>query len=271
MLDPALVHALLALASGALIGLSLGLIGGGGSILAVPLLLYVVGVASPHAAIGTGALAVAANAAVSLAMHSRARTVKWPCALAFAGSGVAGAALGAHFGKAVGGDVLLALFGLVMILVGVAMFFNRGEGGNPDVRLDRASARRLLPPLAGTGFLVGGVSGFFGIGGGFLIVPGLVTATAMPLLNAIGSSLVSVTVFGLTTATSYAFSGLVDWRAAGFMVVGGLGGSYSGLRLARRLSTSRRALSAVFSTVVIVTGLYIVWTGIGALAATVQG
>jgi uncharacterized membrane protein YfcA len=255
MPDPVLIHALLALASGALIGLSLGLIGGGGSILAVPLLLYVVGVASPHAAIGTGALAVAANAALSLAMHSRARTVKWPCALAFAGSGVTGAALGAHFGKAVGGDVLLALFGLVMILVGVAMFFSRGEGGNPDVRLDRASARRLLPPLAGTGFLVGGVSGFFGIGGGFLIVPGLVTATAMPLLNAIGSSLVSVTVFGLTTATSYAFSGLVDWGAAGVMVVGGLGGSYA----------------AVFSTVVIATGLYIVWTGIGALAATVQG
>lgn len=269
MLDPALIHALLALVSGMLIGLSLGLIGGGGSILAVPLLLYVVGVASPHVAIGTGALAVAANAAVSLAMHARARTVKWPCALVFAGSGVAGAALGAQLGKTVGGDVLLALFGLVMILVGGAMFLRRGEGGNPDVHLDRASAPRLLPPLASTGFLVGGLSGFFGIGGGFLIVPGLVTATAMPLLNAIGSSLVSVTVFGLTTATSYAVSGLIDWPTAGLMVLGGLGGSFAGLRLARRLSGSRQALSVLFATIVISTGLYIVWTGIGALAALI--
>lgn len=267
MPDPALVHALLALVSGAVIGLSLGLVGGGGSILAVPLLLYLVGVASPHVAIGTGALAVAANAAVSLAMHARARTVKWPCALVFAGSGVAGAALGAQLGKAVGGELLLALFGLVMILVGAAMFLRRGEGGDPDVHLDRASASRLLPPLASTGFLVGGLSGFFGIGGGFLIVPGLVTATAMPLLNAIGSSLVSVTVFGLTTATSYAASGLVDWPTAGFMVLGGFGGSFAGLRLAHRLSGSRQALSVLFAAIVISTGLYIVWTGTGALAA----
>ncbi|MEQ9150690.1 MAG: sulfite exporter TauE/SafE family protein [Parvibaculum sp.] len=267
MLDPILVHALLALASGALIGLSLGLIGGGGSILAVPLLLYAVGVGSPHVAIGTGALAVAANAAMSLAMHARARTVKWPCALVFAGSGVAGAALGAQFGKAVNGDILLALFGLVMILVGAAMFLRRGEGGDPDVHLDRSSAARLLPPLASTGFMVGGLSGFFGIGGGFLIVPGLVTATAMPLLNAIGSSLVSVTVFGLTTATSYAFSGLVDWSVAGLMVLGGLGGSFAGLRLARRLSASRQMLSVVFAVIVISTGLYIVWTGMDAVTA----
>ncbi|MAM94647.1 sulfite exporter TauE/SafE family protein [Parvibaculum sp.] len=269
MLDPVLTHALLALASGALIGLSLGLIGGGGSILAVPLLLYVIGVASPHVAIGTGALAVAANAALSLAMHARARTVKWPCALVFAGSGVAGAALGAQFGKAVGGEILLALFGLVMILVGVAMFFRRKEGGDPDVRLDRATAPRLLPPLASTGFMVGGLSGFFGIGGGFLIVPGLVTATAMPLLNAIGSSLVSVTVFGLTTATSYAISDLVDWPTASLMVLGGLGGSFAGLRLAHHLSGSRQALSVVFAAVVITTGLYIVGTGMDALTALI--
>ncbi len=88
MLDPILVHALLALASGALIGLSLGLIGGGGSILAVPPSLRGGGGFPSVSRSGTGALAVAANAAMSLAMHARARTVKWPCALVFAGSGV---------------------------------------------------------------------------------------------------------------------------------------------------------------------------------------
>lgn len=267
MVEPALAFILLTLLSGVLIGLSLGLIGGGGSILAVPLLLYVVGVGSPHIAIGTGALAVAANAAFSLAMHARAHTVKWPCALVFAAAGIGGAALGARLGKAVNGEVLLALFGCVMVLVGAAMFIRRGQGGNPDVRLDRASAPSLLPPLAGTGFMVGGLSGFFGIGGGFLIVPGLITATAMPMLNAIGSSLVSVTVFGLTTATSYALSGLVDWQAAGLMVAGGLAGSLAGLALAKRLSGSRQALSVVFAVIVITTGLYIVWTGIPSLAA----
>ena len=74
-------------------------------------------------------------------------------------------------------------------------------------QLTRESMPRLLPLLIGVGLLVGGLSGFFGIGGGFLIVPGLIGATAMPLINAIGSSLVAVTAFGLTTAASYAWSG----------------------------------------------------------------
>ncbi|HEY4636038.1 MAG TPA: TSUP family transporter, partial [Rhodospirillales bacterium] len=84
------VQTVLTILSGGLVGLSLGLIGGGGSILAVPLLAYVVGVASPHVAIGTSAVAVAASALLSLAGHAKARTVKWPCAVAFALFGVAG-------------------------------------------------------------------------------------------------------------------------------------------------------------------------------------
>ena len=104
---------ILAVFSGALIGLTLGLIGGGGSILAVPLLVYVVGIGSTHLAIGTSAFAVAVNAAFGLAMHARAHTVKWPCASVFAGAGIAGAALGAWAGKMVDGDMLLALFGLL--------------------------------------------------------------------------------------------------------------------------------------------------------------
>lgn len=85
---------LLAVLSGSFVGFWLGLIGGGGSILAVPLLLYVVGVADPHVAIGTSALAVAVNAFANLAQHARAGTVKWPCAAVFAVSGVAGRSSG---------------------------------------------------------------------------------------------------------------------------------------------------------------------------------
>lgn len=254
------LHDLLALASGSLVGFSLGLIGGGGSILAVPLLIYVVGVPSTHVAIGTSAMAVAASALANLIGHARARTVKWPCAIVFAVSGIAGAALGAQLGKSFDGHRLLLLFGALMVVIGLAMLRPRRSAGDPELRLDRTSMPRLLPMLIGAGLLVGALSGFFGIGGGFLIVPGLMGATAMPLINAIGSSLVSVAAFGLTTATSYAISGLVDWALAGLFVLGGAIGGLAGIWLGKRLAAHRRALSLVFSGVVISVGVYVMVT-----------
>ncbi|MEN6544144.1 sulfite exporter TauE/SafE family protein [Parvibaculum sp.] len=256
---------ILTLGSGALIGLTLGLIGGGGSILAVPLLVYVVGVASPHVAIGTSAIAVAANALVGVALHARARSVKWPCALVFAGSGIVGAFLGARVGKAVGGEFLLFLFGLVMIAVGVTMLLRKGEGGNPDVHLDQASAPALLPSLTGYGLGVGLLSGFFGIGGGFLIVPGLINATNMPILFAVGSSLVSVAAFGLATASSYALAGLVDWHVAALLLAGGVVGALIGTALARKLAAKKALLARIFAVIVMLVGLYVSARGLAAL------
>jgi uncharacterized protein len=253
---------LLSLVSGALVGLSLGVIGGGGSILAVPLMVYVIGVSSPHVAIGTSAIAVAASALINLVGHARDRNINWPCASVFALAGVVGATLGAELGKAVDGEKLLVGFGALMIAIAALMVRPRRGGHNPDVRLDRGSALRLLPPLVGTGFAVGALSGFFGIGGGFLIVPGLVSATSMPLLNAIGSSLVSVAAFGSTTAASYAASGLVDWPVAMLFVLGGAGGGFLGVRLAGKLALQKRALTLVFSSVVSVVGVYMVARGI---------
>ncbi|MDE2052128.1 MAG: sulfite exporter TauE/SafE family protein [Gammaproteobacteria bacterium] len=257
--------AVLSILCGSLVGLSLGLIGGGGSILAVPLMAYVVGL-PPHAAIGTSAVAVAASALANRGGHARARTVKWPCALVFAVSGVAGAAIGAQIGKRVDGQALLAAFGVLMIAVAALMLRPRRDGHDPDVRLTRVSAARLLPPLAGTGLAVGALSGFFGIGGGFLIVPGLISATAMPLLNAIGSSLVSVATFGATTAVSYAASGLVEWRVAGLFIVGGLAGGYAGIEAAKALAERKRMLAVIFSMVVAVVGLYVIARGLGHFA-----
>ena len=253
-----LMHAALGIGSGSLVGFTLGLIGGGGSILAVPLLVYVVGVPSPHVAIGTSAVAVAASAALNLAGHARAHTVKWPCALVFAASGIAGAAFGAQLGKMVDGARLLALFGVLMVVIGALMLRPRRDGDNPDVRLNAESVATLLPWLIGGGLVVGALSGFFGIGGGFLIVPGLIAATAMPLLNAIGSSLVSVSAFGLTTAASYAWSGLVDWPLAALFIAGGAIGGFAGTRLARHLSGHKNALTRVFSGIVILVGLYVI-------------
>jgi uncharacterized membrane protein YfcA len=154
-----------ALLSGLLIGLVLGLVGGGGSILAVPLLVHVVGMTDAHVAIGTAAVAVALNAAAGLAGHARAGNVKWRCALVFAAAGIVGAAIGVQVGKAIDGAHLLAAFGGLMIVVGGMMLRGRKAGEAPDVRLTRASAPLLLPRLIGFGFAVGLLAGFFGIVG----------------------------------------------------------------------------------------------------------
>lgn len=248
---------LLALASGGLIGLVLGLVGGGGSILAVPLLVYVVGVGSTHAAIGTAAVAVAVNALVGLAGHARAGKVKWPCAAVFAAFGALGAALGAKAGMAVDGGRLLMLFGLLMIGIGLSMLFRRPRAGNPDVRLSRATARVLLPRLAPLGLGTGFAAGFFGIGGGFLIVPALIAATAMPFAYAVGTSLVVVAALGLTTAASYALSGHVDWLLTALLIAGGAAGAAIGILLGQRLAAHKGALERVFAAAVIAIGVYI--------------
>ena len=242
----------LAVGSGSIVGFSLGLVGGGGSILAVPLLVYVVGLDNPHIAIGTSAIAVALNAATNLAMHARAGNVKWRCATVFALAGIAGALLGSTLSKMMDGQRLLALFAVLMMVVGALMLRDRASIGDADVRLSKEN----LPKLLGFGLIAGALSGFFGIGGGFLIVPALMLATGMQTLNAIGSSLVSVTAFGLTTAGNYAWSGLVDWPLAGLFVAGGVLGSQLGVRSAKSLSYRKGVLSMVFATLIFAVALY---------------
>ncbi|WP_066794183.1 sulfite exporter TauE/SafE family protein [Sphingomonas soli] len=259
-----IVTILAAILSGGAIGLILGLVGGGGSILAVPLLVYVVGVGSAHAAIGTAAVAVAGNAVASLIGHARAGRVKWRCAGVFAVAGMIGAALGAELGKAVDGKRLLVLFGLLMIGVGLSMLRRRRAAEAPDVQLTRDSAAVLLPRLVPIGLGVGGAAGFFGIGGGFLIVPGLILATAMPLSYAIGTSLVVVSALGLTTATSYALSGLVDWGVTALLMAGGVGGTIAGMALGKLLGGRKARLERGFAVIVIAVGGYVVASsGIG--------
>lgn len=252
MLDTAQV--LLGLLSGALVGFSLGLVGGGGSILAVPLMVYVVGVANPHVAIGTAALAVAVNAATGLASHARALTVKWRCGGMYAAAGVVGALAGSTLGKAVDGQKLLFLFALVMVAVGVLMIRGRKAKGDPAAQCTRTNAPRVL----GYGLGSGAFSGFFGIGGGFLIVPGLIASTHMPIVNAVGTSLIAVTAFGLTTALNYAASGLVDWTLAGLFIAGGVAGGLAGTAVARRLSGDGK-LTLVFAVLIFVVAGYMLW------------
>lgn len=246
------MQGVLGLASGALVGFSLGLVGGGGSILAVPLMVYVVGVPNAHVAIGTSAIAVAANAAVNLANHARGGTVKWWCALTFAAAGIIGAFAGSILGKMMDGQKLLALFALLMLVIAALMLKTRSSIGLPDVRMSWSN----VPALVGLGLVTGTLSGFFGIGGGFLIVPALMLATGMPIMNAVSSSLVAVTAFGLTTAASYAWSGLILWELAGLFIAGGIAGGWIGTRSARQLAARRGALNMVFAAVIIAVALY---------------
>lgn len=257
------MSASLAILSGALVGFTLGLIGGGGSILATPLLLYVVGVAQPHVAIGTGALAVAVNAFASFGQHWRRGNVRWGCGAAFAGVGVLGALAGSTLGKAVDGQKLLFLFALVMVVVGLSML----RAGRRDVttRNDgQVGNLAITPKLVAVAFGVGAMSGFFGIGGGFLIVPGLLFATGMPLINAIGTSLFAVGVFGLATALNYAASGLVDWTLAVEYIGGGLAGGTLGMRLACSLAAYKGVLNRVFASVIFLVAGYMLVRTVGA-------
>lgn len=257
-----LAHLLAAL-SGVLVGFTLGLVGGGGSILAVPLMVYVVGVRSPHVAIGTSALAVAVNALVGLFNHARAHNVTWSCGGAYAAAGVVGALAGSSLGKAFDGQKLLFLFALLMLVVAALMFRSRGQQGIEGVTCTRDN----LPKVASFGFGTGVLSGFFGIGGGFLIVPGLVASTAMTTYRAIGTSLVAVSAFGLTTALNYAASGLVDWGVAGTFVAGGVAGSLGGTSLASRLSTSKGLLNTIFAGMIVLVAAYMLYRSAVAIGA----
>jgi uncharacterized membrane protein YfcA len=248
-------------ASGGLVGFTLGLVGGGGSILAVPLMVYLVGVPNPHVAIGTSAFAVAVNAGAGLLQHARARTVKWRCAGMYAASGMVGAFAGSTVGKSIDGQQLLFLFALLMAAVGALMLKNRGAEGDAGAQCHRGNAGKV----AGYGFGTGAFSGFFGIGGGFLIVPGLIASTGMPVLNAIGCSLVAVTAFGLTTALNYALDGLVDWLLALAFVAGGVLGAFLGAKLAKQLANTRGTLTTVFALLIFVVSAYTLWRSAAAL------
>jgi uncharacterized protein len=260
-----LLHNAPAVLSGKLVGFILGLIGGGGSILAVPLLVYVVGVQSPHVAIGTSAVAVALSALANLVDHARYDHVKWRCAAVFAAAGVVGAVLGSSLGKQMDGQKLLLLFGVLMLVIAAVMFLRKSSDGDPEVRLTASTAPSLLPYLLAYGVGVGALSGFFGIGGGFLIVPGLMAATGMPMIFAIGSSLVSVAAFGFTTAGSYALSGLIDWPLVVLFLSGGVLGGLAGRRAGSALATGKQLLSQCFAAIVGVVGAYVVARGLPAL------
>jgi uncharacterized membrane protein YfcA len=257
-----LTETMLSVLSGSFVGFILGLLGGGGSILATPLLLYVVGV-EPHVAIGTGALAVSVNAYLNFFIHARKGHIWWKCAGFFAASGCIGALLGSTIGKSFDSSKLLFLFGLMMVTVGTLML----RSGKRIVIHERTESPRVYTMTLGIGLLTGLTSGFFGIGGGFLIVPGLILATGMPTICAVGSSLLAVGTFGLTTALNYASSGLIDWGIAAEFILGGIVGGAGGMIASTALSNGKDILHRYFAALVFLVAVYILYRSGGELLA----
>lgn len=258
MMDLPSAATALSLASGALVGLVLGLIGGGGSILALPLLVYVVGYrGDPHVAIGTTALAVAVSALANVLQHRRAGNVRLEAGLWFALPGVAGALAGAGLGLLTPGDRLLFLFALLMLVVALRLW--RSEEKPPREHAQRHAFRR--PLVASAGFGVGILSGYFGIGGGFLIVPALLWAADLDMREAIGTSLLAVAAFGLTTAARYGFAGKIDLLVAGLFILGGLVGAVAGTALGQR--APKRALRLGFAALLVPVAGYVLYRTYG--------
>ncbi|BBD72255.1 anion permease [Sulfodiicoccus acidiphilus] len=275
-----LIQALLAVVSGVLVGFSLGLIGGGGSILAIPLLLYFVGLAyeaPPHSAaesyidhlvIGTTALSVGLNAYLNSFMHYRKGNVSLRNGVAFSLPGAAGAVTGAYVGHLVGGGLLLFMFSFVMIGIALTMLKSKSAGvreleervtAGPKVTTSRLV--RVIP----AGFAVGVLSGVFGIGGGFLIVPALMYSAGLTMIRAIGTSLMAVGTFGVTSAATYALFGELSLEVAFLYLMGGLVGGYVGTRLASGLPNV--TLKRLFALVVIAVAFYIMYQNFYAISA----
>ncbi len=250
-LDPAIAVVL----GGAAVGFLLAVFGGGGSVLAAPVLLYLGGVTDAHVAVGTASAAVAANAALNLLGHWRGGRIKWPCATVFALAGLAGSFLGSSLAKLISGQHLLLAFALAMAAIGLSMFRRPASEGDPDVHI----SMKLVACLAPLGLLTGLAAGFFGIGGGFLIVPGLMLATGMTMANATASSLLSVALFGAATTFNYALTDQVDWRLAGLLLLGGAAGGVAGLFAAKALVRHAALARKLFAVLIILVAAYVAY------------
>lgn len=244
----------LSLASGIVVGFSLGLIGGGGSILAVPLLVYVIGV-EPHVALGTSALAVAANALVSLMHHKKVGHVKIKEGFAFAIPGVIGALIGAQLGLLTPSKHLLFLFGLFVIVMALIMWKRKPTILSNDTQHEHGIIHVRKNRILLTGFTVGAAAGYFGIGGGFLIAPALMYAASLNIMEAIGTCLLPVSAFGLTTAIRYSLEGQIQWIVSILFILGGIGGGFVGTRLGIKIDRER--LVKIFSILLILVALFV--------------
>jgi uncharacterized membrane protein YfcA len=224
---------LLAATLGALIGLALGTLGGGGSILTVPALVYLLG-QNPHGAVGSSLVIVGANALMGAWLHQRAGHVHLRAALLFGAAGIAAAYGGARLSRLLSGPILLVLFALLMIVIATLML--RKGAGEP---LHAGTAPLVWWQVLLGGVVVGFLTGFLGVGGGFLIVPALVLLLRMDMRDAVGSSLLIIAINSAAGLVGHLGEGGLNWWLIGLLLAGGVPGLLAGARLARRLPVAR--------------------------------
>lgn len=232
-----------------LIGLSLGLLGGGGSILTVPILTYVAGL-DPKEAIAASLFVVGVTSAFSAISHARNRRVKWRTGLIFGAAGMAGAFLGGLAGGYIPGAVLMIAFALMMIATSVAMIRGRKNGAAKTHSGELPIGKVIIE-----GLVVGLVTGLVGAGGGFLVVPALALLGGLSMPVAVGTSLVVIAMKSFAGLAGYLTTVSLDWALIGAVTLAAIAGSILGARLAGRIPEA--ALRKGFGIFVLVMGVFV--------------
>lgn len=229
------------------IGLALGLLGGGGSVLAVPMLIYVAGLPD-KAAIATSLVVVSGTSVVAASSHALKKNVHWRGALLFAPAAMIGAYTGGRLARYLPGSLLIGLFSAMMVLTAWAMWRGRAQEGAPQ-----STSQNSIWVIATLGLVVGLVTGLVGAGGGFLVVPALALVVGMPMRIAIGTSLVVIAANSASALVGYVSHVSIDlWLAAVVTMTASLG-AIVGSKLATRIST--QILRRSFAVLVLIMGI----------------
>lgn len=255
---------LLAVAVGALLGLTLGALGAGGSILAVPALVYLLG-QSPQQATTSSLVIVGATAAVAATQHARRGRVRWRVGAMFAAAGIPASLAGTALNGAVDGAVILIAFAVVMALSAASMLWRTRRGsprqdasGPPSEAQARDtgsdSGSRVLR-IVGAGLLVGFLTGFLGVGGGFVVVPALIAALGMAMPTAVGTSLVIIALNSAVSLAARTGSNAFDWALILPFTLAAVLGSFGGRAVTDRLPARR--LTQIFALLLLAVAAYV--------------
>jgi uncharacterized protein len=256
----------LTVALAVLVGVSLGLLGGGGSILTVPLLAYVAGMDAKQA-IATSLLVVGTTSAVGAISHAKAGRVQWRTGLLFGAAGMAGAYAGGLLGQFIPGSLLLLGFAAMMIATAIAMLRGRKNTATAD-----AAHAISVPKIIAEGLAVGLVTGLVGAGGGFLVVPALALLGGLPMPVAVGTSLVVIAMKSFAGFGGYLASVQIDWAVAGMVTAAAVAGALVGARLTAMVNPDalRKAFGwfvLAMSSVILAEELHL-WMGLAAAGVT---
>ena len=244
----------------ALIGVSLGMLGGGGSILTVPVFVYVLGFGAKQA-IAMSLPVVGATSLVGAVSHWRAGNLRLRTALAFGAVAMAGSFLGARLSARVAGEVQLAILSVVILVAAVLMYRGASRGGYRPADQSRPAS---LPLLGAVALGVGMLTGLIGIGGGFLIVPALVLLARVPMKEAVGTSLLVIAMNSLSGYLGHAGRTDVAWNVVAVFGAVAIGGILLGTWLVRFVSAP--ALRRGFAVFLVLIGVFVLYQNRGVFA-----